>query len=134
EIAVAQHHAHRLASCATGIKDAGEVRVVTTTPCDRCCLEQVRIGAHTVGQDSITEIDDFTHASHLAPELIENRGKAVIDEEDFRARILKDVLDLRGRQSDVDRDYGTASERHAQEKLEVEVAVKRQNGDPPGLG
>src|SRR5262245_23994116 len=125
EIAVTEHSSLGFARCATGVEDAGKLSIAAPFIGDRVSCEQSVIGEHTARQPAVAEVDDLAEVPHPPLQRLKNRRKPVIDKEELGARVLENVFDFRGRQTDVDRYDRSARHRDAKEILEVAIAVER---------
>ncbi len=120
QVAVSQHHPLRHARRTPGVEQRGEIVWPHTMP------ESTPCGAVDVVEQPFVVVG---HRDDVLDECCQVTGVAVGDQ-DSGATVLHDVGQLGRRQPGVERHQHDACRRKPEERLEISMPVRRQQGDP----
>ena len=83
-----------------------------------------------VGVVGLAGVLDHDHLEVVELDVLDERVQRRVDEQEARARVLEDVLELLFARARVHRDQHSAGERHAEVRLEQGRCVRGQDRDP----
>src|SRR5690606_37287441 len=127
-----QFHALGVAGGAAGIELNGDVRAPHLDPwCSRLLAVAPRaVAGGAVG--TAVEDNDLLQLGKAVLDAVHQGQVVPADKENLAVAVGEDIFHLGGRQPPVDGDYGGSRQGDAQGRLEVEVRVFVQQGDPGG--
>ena len=128
QVAMGEHHALRPAGGAAGVEDAGHVVVAGLAERLRHLGEQALVGDHAGRSRRLADMDEGGNRREVL-ELARQAGEGVVQQKRRGAAVLQDEGDLGWRQPRVERHDDGAQCRQGEHRLEIAVAVQRQDGD-----
>ncbi len=131
EVGVAEHHALGKAGSAAGIEDTGQIVTGAARVRHRVGgVQDVFVVVHALGRVAVSGKDDCAQARHLGADRGGGGSEGIVNNQDFRARIVQRIGAFGRGPADVHRHHRAAGPDRGKEILDETVRVERQERDP----